>query len=82
MRKKGAKHACAMRRLENSLCQPSSECLSFSNKGQIRQRKERDRLSFSSAVSKIQWDSNPTTAQYLAMGNLYLFKISLRIHSV
>ena len=31
----------AMRRLENSLCKPSSERVPFSNHGRIRQRKER-----------------------------------------
>ena len=31
----------------------------FSNWGRIRQRKERDGLRLSSAVPKIQWDSNP-----------------------
>ena len=47
----------AMRQLENSLCQPSSKWVPFSNQGRIRQRKERDGLSYSSAVPKIQWDS-------------------------
>ena len=32
----------AMQRLENSLCQPSSKWIPFSNKGRLRQRKERD----------------------------------------
>ena len=49
----------AMRRLENSLCQPSSEWVPFSNQGRLRQQKERDGLRFTSAVAKIQWDSNP-----------------------
>ena len=31
----------AMRRLENSLCHPSSKWVPFSNKGRIRQPKER-----------------------------------------
>ena len=34
--------------------------LGFSNKGKIRQRKERDGFRLSFAVPKIQWDSNPT----------------------
>ena len=34
----------AMRRLENSPCQPSSKWVLFSNQGRIRQRKERDGL--------------------------------------
>ena len=47
--------------------------VSFSNKGRIRQRKKRDGLRLSSAVPKIQWDSNPQTPYgYLAMGKLYL----------
>ena len=49
----------AMRRLENSLCQPNSKWVPFSNKGRIRQRMERDGLRLSLAVPKIQWDSNP-----------------------
>ena len=44
----------AMRRLENSLCQPSSILVPFSNKGRIGQSKERDALRLSSAVPKIQ----------------------------
>ena len=64
----------AMQRLENSLCQPSSKWIPFLNKGRIRQRKERDGLHLSSAVPKIQWDSNPHCPySYKAMGNLYLF---------
>ena len=43
----------AMRRPE-----PSSEWVSFLNQGRIRQPK-RDGLRLSSAVLKIQWDSNP-----------------------
>ena len=42
-----------------NLCQPSSKWVPFSNKGRIRQRKDRDGLCLSSAVPKIQWDSNP-----------------------
>ena len=41
------------------LCQPSRKWVPFSNQGRIRQRKERDGLCLSSAVPKIQWDSNP-----------------------
>ena len=41
------------------LCQPSSEWVPVSYKGKLRQRKERDGLHLSSAVPKIQWDSNP-----------------------
>ena len=48
-----------MRRLKNSLCQPSSKRVSFSNQRRIRQRKKRDGLCLSSAVSKIQWDFTP-----------------------
>ena len=44
-----------MRRLEN--CQPSSKWVPFSNKGRIRQRKERNGICLSSAMPKIQWDS-------------------------
>ena len=50
----------AMWRLENSVCQPSSKWVPFLNAGKIRQGKERDGLCLSSAVPKIQWDSNPT----------------------
>ena len=50
----GLRHA-----MTGKLCQPSSKWVSFSDKGKIRQRKERDGLRLSSAVSKIQWDSNP-----------------------
>ena len=49
----------SMQGLENSLCQPSSKWVPFSNKGRIRQQKEKDELCLSSAVPKIQWDSNP-----------------------
>ena len=31
----------------------------FMNQGRLRQQKERDGLRLSSAVPKIQWDSNP-----------------------
>ena len=41
------------------LCQPSRKWVPFSNKGRIRQQKERDGLCLSLAVPKIQWDSNP-----------------------
>ena len=41
------------------LCQPSRKWVPFSNQGRIRQRKERDGLRLSSAVPKLQWDSNP-----------------------
>ena len=44
----------AMWRLENSLCQPSSKWVPFSNEGRLRQRKEKDGLRLSSAVPKIQ----------------------------
>ena len=44
----------------NSRCQPSTKWLPFSNCGKIRQRKERAGLRLSSAVPKIQWDSNTT----------------------
>ena len=65
----------AMKRLENSLCQPSSKWILFSNKGRIRQRKERNGLRLSFAVPKIQWDSNPHCPyDYQAMGHIYLFK--------
>ena len=36
----------AIRRLKNSLCQPSSKRVPFSNQGRIRQRKERDGLQY------------------------------------
>ena len=39
--------------------QPSRKWVPFSNWGRIRQRKERDGLHLSSAVPKIQSDSNP-----------------------
>ena len=54
----------AMRRLENCLCQPSSNSVPFSNQGRLRQRKERDGLRLSSAVSKIQWDSNHISSAF------------------
>ena len=41
------------------LCQRSSKWVPFLNWGRIRQRKEREGLRLSSAVPKIQWDSNP-----------------------
>ena len=40
------------------LCQPSSKWVPVSNKGGIRQRKERAGLCLSPDVPKIQWDSN------------------------
>ena len=45
--------------LENSLCQPSSNWF-FSNHKRIRLQKERNGLSFSYAVPKIQWAYTPT----------------------
>ena len=41
------------------LCQYSSKWVPLLNKGKIRQPKERAGLRLSSAVPKIQWDSNP-----------------------
>ena len=56
------------------LCQPSSKWVPFSNQGRIRQRKERDVLRHSSAVTKIHWDSKPHCHYgYWATGNLYIF---------
>ena len=49
----------AKRQLENSLCQPSSKWVSFSNMGMIRQGKDRMGLCLSSSVPKILSDSNP-----------------------
>ena len=37
----------------------SSKWVPFLNKGRLRQRKERDGLCLSSAMPKIEWDSNP-----------------------
>ena len=48
----------AMRRLENSFCQSSSEWVPSPNQERLRQGNERDGLSLSSAVPKIHWDSN------------------------
>ena len=42
-----------------TLCQPSSEWVSFSNYGRLRQRKQRNGLRLSLAVPKIQWNANP-----------------------
>ena len=54
--------------------EPSSEWVPFSNEGRLRQRKERDGLRLSSAVPKIQWDSNPNCPYgYKAMRNLPFF---------
>ena len=63
----------AMQRLETSLCQPSSKWIPFSNLGRIRQQKEKDGRRLSSAVPKIQWESNP---HHPYMENLYLFLLS------
>ena len=64
----------AIRRLEKSLCQPSSKWVPSSNQGRIMQWKERDGLRLSSAVIKIQRVSNPHCPYgYYAMGNLYPF---------
>ena len=41
------------------LGQPSSKWVPFLNWGRMMQQKERDGLCLSSAVPKIQWDSNP-----------------------
>ena len=52
----------------------SSIWVPFSNQGRIKQRKERDGVRLSSAVPKIQWDSNPDCPNgYKAMGNFYLY---------
>ena len=68
----------AMRRLENSLCHSSSKWVPFSNQGRIRHRKERDGLCLSSAVPKIQWDSDLHCPYgYKTMGNLYLSNVPL-----
>ena len=42
-----------------TLCQSRSKWVFVSNKGSLRQRKVRDGLRLSSAVPKIQWDTNP-----------------------
>ena len=57
----------AMRRLEHSLWQPSSEWVPFSNQGRLRQQKERDGLRLSSAVPKVQWHSNPTVPRAIRL---------------
>ena len=61
----------ATRRLEN--CQTSRKWVPFSNKGRIRQRKEKDVLYLSSAVPKIQWDSNPTAPTAIRLWDTYSF---------
>ena len=43
--------------MTGKLCKPSSKWVP-SNVGRLRQRKERDGLRLSSAVPKIQWESN------------------------
>ena len=64
----------AMRQLENFPCQPSSTWVPFSNYGRLRQQKDSDGLSLSSAVPKIQWDSNPHCLYgYKAVGSRYTF---------
>ena len=55
------------------LCQPSSKWVPYSNKGRIRQRKERNGLHFSSAVPKIQWDSNPTASMAIRLWETFTF---------
>ena len=54
----------AIRRLENST-NPAVNRLLFSNKGRIRQQKEKDGLHLSFAVPKIRWDSIPPLPQWL-----------------
>ena len=62
------KLGCTIWQLENSLCQPRSEWVTFSNQGRVRQQKERDGLCLSSAVHKIRWDLNPTVPTAVSYG--------------
>ena len=61
-----------MRQLENSFCQSSSKWVPFSNWERIRQGKERDGL-FSSAVSKIQLDTNPHCPTAIRLWETFTF---------
>ena len=65
----------AMRRLENSLCNPAVNGYLFANKGRLRQRKERDGLRLSSAVPRYSGTLTPTapTAIRQSQGNLFMF---------
>ena len=54
--------------MTGKLCLPSSKWVSYSNWGRIRQRKEMDGLPLSSAMPKIQWDSNPPLIWLLDYG--------------
>ena len=53
----------------------SSEWVPFSNYGRLRQRKERDGLRLSSAVSKIEWDSNPHCPTAIRLWETFTFLI-------
>ena len=66
------------------LCQPSSKGVPFSNQDRIRQRNERDGLRLSSAVPKIQWESNPHCPYgCYTIGNLYRIPLlSFCLHSL
>ena len=62
-----------IRRLENSLCQPSSKCASFFESVKDKAKKGRYELRLLSAVPLIHWASNPYCSYgYQVMGNLYL----------
>ena len=62
-----------IRRLENSLCQPSSKWVPFSKQGMIRQRKERDGLCLSLAMPMIQWAFSPTVATAIRLSGTFTF---------
>ena len=64
-----------IRRLENPLCQPSSKWVPISIQGRIMQRKERYVLLLSSAVPKIQWESNPTDPTAIGLREICTFSV-------
>ena len=67
----------AMRRLENSLCQPSSKWVPFSNKGRIRQRNERDGLRLSSAVPRYSGTLTPTAPTANRLWEIFTFTLPI-----
>ena len=63
----------AIRRLENFLCHASSKWVPFSILGRMCQRKARDWLRLSFAVSKIQWDSDPAAPTSTRLRDTFTF---------
>ena len=65
----------AVRRLENFLCQPSSEWVPFSNKRRIRQRNEKDGLRVHQLCPRYNGTLTPTAPTAIRLWETCIFKV-------